>query len=203
MGRAFVPFSIELGMDWPGLSAELQRLISDGRDVLDADKFLTGSGTDEPAGLLTGLTNTQRVQTATAATFAIGDSYALKAALPARFVPRASFAANPATLDAIYRQAGGGSTEPQPLPERDGKWLGVRKAEWGNMATGAATGAKLAIYGDFSNFVIADRIGMTAEIVNHLFGANRRPTGERGLFCYWRTGSKVVVPNGFRFLEVA
>jgi hypothetical protein len=42
---------------------------------------------------------------------------------------------------------------------------------------------------------------MTAEIVDHLMGATRRPTGERGLFCYWRTGSKTVVPEALRYLE--
>jgi predicted phage gp36 major capsid-like protein len=48
---------------------------------------------------------------------------------------------------------------------------------------------------------IADRVGMTAEIVSHPFGASRRPTGERGLFVYWRTGSKTVVPEALRYLE--
>ena len=54
--RAFVPFSIELGQDWDGLQNELVNLITDARSVLDATKFLTGSGTNEPFGVLTGLT---------------------------------------------------------------------------------------------------------------------------------------------------
>ena len=53
--RAFVPFSIELGQDWHGLQNELVNLITDARSVLDATKFLTGSGTNEPFGVLTGL----------------------------------------------------------------------------------------------------------------------------------------------------
>jgi predicted phage gp36 major capsid-like protein len=56
--------------------------------------------------------------------------------------------------------------------------------------------------GDFrAAFTIADRLGMTAEIVPTLFGATRRPTGERGLFAYWSTGSKTVIPNALRYLE--
>jgi HK97 family phage major capsid protein len=86
MGRAFVPYSIEIGQDWDTLSAELGRLISDARDVLDATQFLTGSGTDSPAGVLTGLTTSQRVQDATTGFPAVGDHYALKAAIPARFL---------------------------------------------------------------------------------------------------------------------
>jgi HK97 family phage major capsid protein len=77
-GRAFIPFSIEIGRDWSGLQSELLRLIADGRDVLDATQFLTGNGSNAPVGLLaigtTGsLTTTQRVQTDVAATLDIDD----------------------------------------------------------------------------------------------------------------------------------
>ena len=54
------------------------------------------------------------------------------------------------------------------------------------------------IYGDFSQFVLVDRIGSTVEIVSHLFGSNRRPTGQRGALLWFRTGSDVVVPQAFR-----
>jgi HK97 family phage major capsid protein len=203
MGRAFVPFSIELGQDWATLQLELEKLIADGRDVLDATKFLTGSGTDEPAGVLTGLTTTQRVQTATTAIYAVGDGWALKAAIPSRYIANTTYAAAPATWDATYRFVGTNSAEPPQLPTREGPFLGQPKVEWSTLVTTTTTGSKIIVAGDFAaGFVIADRIGMTAEIVQHLFGANRRPTGERGLFAYWRTGSKVVVPNAFRYLEV-
>jgi hypothetical protein len=43
-------------------------------------------------------------------------------------------------------------------------------------------GSKVLILGDFSNFLIADHIGATVEIVSHLVGANHRPTGEPGAF---------------------
>jgi len=67
--RVFVPFSIELGQDWPELQGELVRLASDARDVNDATQFLTGNATNSPGGILNiggtgGLTTTQRVQTA-------------------------------------------------------------------------------------------------------------------------------------------
>jgi hypothetical protein len=35
-----------------------------------------------------------------------------------------------------------------------------------------------------------------------VIGANRRPTGESGFACYWRTTSKTVVPDAFRMLRV-
>jgi HK97 family phage major capsid protein len=202
--RAFVPFSIELGQDWGNLQQELLKLVADGRDVLDATKFLSGSGTNEPFGVLTGLTTTQRVQTNTVATYAVGDPWLLKAQMPARFIASAPFAANPSTWDTTYRFVGGNSTEPVQMPSRDGDFLGRPKVEWSTMATGSTTGTKLIIGGDFNaGYTIADRIGITAELIPHLFGAtNRFPSGQRGLYVYGRTGANVVVQNAFRYLEV-
>src|SRR5207248_3937148 len=102
---SFVPFSIEIGQDWGQLQAELTGAMADSKAVLDATKFLTGVGsTAEPGGILNiggtgGLTTTQRVQTAVAATFAVGDPWSLKAAIPPRFTSNASVLASPTILD--------------------------------------------------------------------------------------------------------
>jgi HK97 family phage major capsid protein len=204
MGRAFVPFSIELSQDWGSLNDELLTLIRDGRDVLDATMFLTGSGTNQPFGVLTGLTTTQRIQTLTVATYAVGDPWLLKAALPARYVSNVTFAANPGLWDSTYRFVGGNSVEPLQMPTRDGAFLGRPKVEWSTMVNTTTTGSKIIIGGDFrTGYTIVDRIGMTAELIPHLFGATSRfPLGQRGLYVYWRTGANVVVPNAFRYLEV-
>ena len=203
MGRAFVPFSIEVGMDWAGIEGELARLISDGRDVLDSTMLYSGTGTDQPAGVRTGLTTTQRVLTDVAATFDVDDAYDIKGQLPARFMPNATWAAHPTKWDVIFRFTPSGSTtEPQALVVRDGPFIGRPKIEWTAVPTALTTGTTQLLYGDFrAAFTIADRLGMTAEIVPTLFGATRRPTGERGLFAYWRTGSKTVVPEALRYLE--
>jgi predicted phage gp36 major capsid-like protein len=69
--------------------------------------------------------------------------------------------------------------------------------------TAAAT---FAVVGDWSNFIIFDRIGTARlEIVPHLFGSNRRPTGQRGALFHWRVGSDVFTASnsgeiGFRAL---
>jgi HK97 family phage major capsid protein len=167
-------------------------------------KFLTGSGTNEPFGILTGLTTTQRVQTNTVATYAVGDPWLLKAAIPPRHIGSTALAANSATFDTTYRFVGGNSTEPLQMPTRDGDFLGRPKVEWSTMATGTTTGTKLIIGGNFAaGYTIVDRLGITAELIPHLFGAtNRYPTGQRGLYVYGRTGANVVVPNAFRYLEV-
>jgi HK97 family phage major capsid protein len=203
-GDAFVPFSMELDQDWGSLQSELLRLITDGRDVLDATKHLTGSGTNEPFGVLTGLSTTQRVQTTGAGAFAIGDVYKLKQAIPPRFSVRAAWAVAPAIADTTYRFVGGNSAEPPLFNEARDRLLARPVYEWSNMTTTTTTGSKIAIYGDWNaGYTIVDRLGMTAEIVPHLVGANRRPTGQRGLVVWWRSGAKVVVPEALRYLEVA
>ena len=40
------------------------------------------------------------------------------------------------------------------------------------------------------------------ELVPHLVGSNRRPTGQPGALLWFRTGSNVVVPNAFRLLSI-
>jgi len=208
-GQSFIPFSIEIGQDWRGLQQELLKLLADGRDILDSTKFLSGSGTAEPVGIFAasgGLTTSQRIQTAITGTFAIGDAYALREGLAAtRFFANANFMAHPTTMDTLYRTVGGGNTtEPQPMPQgRSGPFVGSPQYGWNAMATGTTTGTKVMILGDWSGYVIADRIGAQVELISQLFGsASRYPIGARGLYFYWRTGTCVLKPNAFRYLEM-
>jgi len=202
-GTAFVPYSMELGMDWATLSQELGKLIADARDVLDATEFLSGSSTNGPAGILTGLTTSQRVQTASTAAYAVADPWTLKNAIPPRFIANRAFAAAPGTWDVTYRFVGTNSTEPVQFDAgRGGTFLGRPRLEWSTMSTGATSGTKIMLAGDFfAGFTIADRLGLSVSVVPFLFGPNRRPTGESGLFAMWMTGTKVVVPEALRYLE--
>jgi HK97 family phage major capsid protein len=67
----------------------------------------------------------------------------------------------------------------------------------------AGTNKKFLVFGDFSNnnYVIADRIGTTVELVPHLVGASGRPTGQRGFFMYKRVGADSVNDGAFRTLN--
>ncbi|WP_152344883.1 phage major capsid protein, partial [Mycobacterium tuberculosis] len=58
------------------------------------------------------------------------------------------------------------------------------------------------VLGDWKQFLIGDRVGSMVELVPHLFGPNRRPTGQRGFFAWFRVGSDVLVRNAFRVLKV-
>lgn len=196
--QAFVPFSIEIGMDWESMRRDLAEALEDAKTTLEATKFVSGSGTNEPAGVITGATNT--VNATTGQTVDAEDVYRLQEALPARYQARARFVANGTIINTVYRLVGGGSTEPVLISEDRTRMLGKPLHEASAMATSPATGNKFLLLGDFSRFVIVDRIGLSIELVPHLFGANQRPTGQRGLYAFWRNGSKVVDANAFRVL---
>lgn len=203
MGRAFVQASLELMDDWGSIVAEMTKLFSDARDVLDATAFLTGSGTDEPEGILTGLSASEKVETAGSGAFVLGDVYKLKQAVPDRWKGSTTIVGHSDTMDTIYTMVGlADPSEAMAMEGRAGDLLGRRKAEWNTMGTGVVAGTKVLIAGDVKTFVIADRIGSSVELIPHILGANRLPIGARGLFYRWRSGSTVTVPNALRFLQI-
>ena len=58
------------------------------------------------------------------------------------------------------------------------------------------------LLGDFSYYIIYDRIGMNIETIPHLFDVTNKPTGQRGLYAYWRNGAKVADASAFRTLKL-
>lgn len=201
--QAFVPFSIEVGQDGASFTSEVSAILADAADVAQAAAFTTGSGTNQPTGIITALTGTTSVvASATADTFAIGDVYALQAALPPRFSPRSQWLANIAIHNKMRQFEGGTSRE---FPEiNNGRLLGKPLSEASDMdGTITATADNyVLLLGDFRHYVIADRIGSTIELVPHLFGTNHRPTGQRGFYMYLRVGADSVADGAFRLLNV-
>lgn len=79
--------------------------------------------------------------------------------------------------------------------------LGRPIHEASNLDAAITAGKNLLIYGDWSNFVVTQRVGSSVELIPHLFGtANNRPTGQRGLYQYSRWGSDSVNNAAFRML---
>lgn len=207
--QAFIEYSIEIGEDWGSFQAEMARLLQDAKDRLEATKFVTGAGhgSTEPEGLLTGATGTVAAGTAA---FAIAHLYALEEALDPRWQTNASFLAHRGMYNRVRQfDTNGGAA----------LWLrigdGITRGTGGNTGhellgypayqssayTNALTaGTKLVTLGDFSQFLIVDRIGLNVEIVPHLMGASRRPIGARGLYAYWRNTSDVLTAAAFKTL---
>ena len=203
--QGFVPISIEAMQDAPNVAADVGNLLAFGRDVLEANAFSLGTGGSMPTGIVTALTGSpQVVPSKVAATFAVGDVYGLQGSLPSRYrnQPDTAWLGN----NLVYNMIRGFGTYfamwGALADSRQPALLGRPALESEDMTGLTATNANILIHGDFSNYVIADRIGMTVEFIPHLFGATRRPTGQRGWLAYVRHGADVVNAGAFRMLKV-
>ncbi|HVR79748.1 MAG TPA: phage major capsid protein [Acidimicrobiia bacterium] len=211
-GAAFIPFSFEFGNDAANGQDELVRLLVEGAGQLQATAYVTGSGTGQPTGIETALAGgASVVSPATAEVFASADVYATMAALPPRFRSRAVWLAELSTIFEIDKMetAAGAKLFPQ-VGQVDPILLNRRIHENSNVdafadVDPAVTAANHILYaGDFArNFLIVDRVGSSIELIPQLFGTNRRPIGQRGLFLWFRTGSDSLVDEAFRVLNVA
>lgn len=199
--QGFVPFSLEIEQDWNGLLDEVTMMLTDAKDVEEAQAFLTGTGIAPDAnGLLTTLNASSNV---TANTLTLGALYTLQGALPARFRGGASFLASLDVYNAVrqFDTAGGAALWEYLANELPDRLLGKPSYEASGMPDATLSiNDKYLVYGNFRNFLIVDRVGMIVDFVPHLFGTNRRPTGQRGIYAMWRNNCKVLVDNAFRTL---
>jgi HK97 family phage major capsid protein len=201
---AFVPFSYEIGQDAMNFTQEIGKLLMDGLDQLSATAFTTGSGSGQPTGIITALAGTgSQVNTATGDTLVAADVYNLQNQLPPRFSANAQWCATLSIWNTIrqFVNGAGGFVFPE-LRDNPPRLLNRPANELSNMdgVIDAAQLNHILLYGDFSNFVVVDRYPSTLELIPNLFGANRRPTGQRGMFLWAQVGSDSVVDNAFRLL---
>lgn len=209
MARGFIPFSIEVGQDYPGFADEMQNLLAAGYDELLVDKFTRGSGTGEPNGIVTQLSaNTNvRVRVQTSGALGQADPYAVWKAVPQRFRRNANWLMSVGVNNAI-RQLGTANVFHAFTDNLPAEWAdtlfgkGTYESPYMNdVTTSTSATTELAVVGDFSNYVIARRGGMSVELVPQLFDiTNNRPTGQRGWFAYARIGGNSVNDLAFRLL---
>lgn len=210
-GQVFVPFSVEIEGDWASIESDLRTMIARSKDDLEGAAFAVGTGSSQPIGITKALDGTtSEIAPATPETFAIADVYALEAALQARYRSNAAWVANKAIYSKIRQfDTGGGAG----MWERIGagqpaQLLGYNAHESSNMdgvlPDAAATADNfLAVLGDFSNYVIYDRVGLSVELVPHLFHTTTNlPSGQRGFLAWFRTGADSVNDAAFAMLSI-
>ncbi len=201
--QGFVPFSIEVDQDWSGLQNEMTRLLADAKNVEEATAFINGNGTPpNPGGLINTLNVSQNV---TANTITLATVYALESGLNPRFRGNATFLASKSVYNAIRQidTTGGSQLWERVGNSQPNQLLGYNAYEISTMTAGTTINDRWLLFGDCSQFLIVDRVGMSVELVPHLFrqavaGAGfGLPTGQRGLFAMWRNNSKVLVDGAF------
>lgn len=211
--QGFVPISIEAMEDEANVTQEVARLLAFGKDALEAEAFATGlgDGSNQPVGIVTALTGTaSEVNAAADDTFALADVYTIHGGLPARYRMNASWLANNLIYNKIrqFDTAGGAGLWARLADGRPEVLLGrpalEAEAMDGTITTAGAVSNFVLIFGDFSNYVIADRVGTRVEFIQHLFATgNNRPSGSRGWYAYYRVGADSVNDGAFRMLDVA
>src|SRR5712691_3796369 len=184
---------------------QLPALLADAKDRLEEAAFATGAGSGGvPQGVVNGATTV--VTTATTTVIALADVYAVQAALPPRFrnAPGAAWVANVAIINKIRQldTAGGssfwtnlGKGQPETL-------LGAPIYESTTMSGSVATTSLEAIFGDFGQYIIVDRVGVSMIYDPLVQGTGGiLPTGQAGWFMFWRTGSQLSTVNAFRVMK--
>lgn len=205
----FIPYSIEIGQDYPDFAGEMSRLLAEGYSELLAQALVVGSGSGQPKGIAVALNATaSEVLPTTDGAFGAVDVYALWDALPERFRTNAKWLSSTATMNSVRRFATGSSNSDanftvnitqESVPQLFGREY--MTSEYMADFTGTTGQSDYLIIGDFNHFLVAQRAGMSVELVPHIFSTNAgRPTGQRGWYAWARVGSDAIVTNAFRML---
>lgn len=211
---AYLEMSWEYNQD-TSLANEIGMLIADAKDRLEEAAHATGTGSDQPYGIVTalGLVTASRVAgssgAAGAADFVVGDLHALFTAVPPRSRRKSVWVAHNTTGGRIRQFATG--TGPQGAfwtdlgADTPPLLLGRPFHESSSIDSTFVSGSNddVLILGNFGQyFQIVDRIGLSIARNDWITGASRRPTAQTGFFAFWRTGSDVTSPEQFRMLRL-
>jgi len=208
MLTAYVTGSYEIFQD-SNLLSQLPALIGEAFEFEEGAAFVTGSGSNAPKGIVTAISATagSTVTATTRGAFTSAsavDVFALLNSVASRFEDSATWVANKATFNTIKQMstASNGSYFWSDFNAAVGSpLLGSPIAQSSTMASATTSGTVLIVLGDFSRFLIYDRLGTQVEYIQNVVDGSGLPTGQRGLVAYKRVGSDVLDLNAFRFLK--
>ncbi len=202
--QAFIPYSIEIGMDYPGFASEMGKLLASGYQNLVASQLAVGDGsTPNTTGLFVGTTTTLDVSTDN--TLAAGDIDRVYAATPEDFRANGKWVMN-VDVENEIRAFGSGTATSRFTVDQTAAGITLLNGKevilTDHAPAWAGTDAQsILVFGDLDHFVVAQRVGMTMVPVPVVFGANNRPTGQSGFYAYARFGAVVTAVNAFRRLK--
>ena len=204
---AYLVGSFEVWED-SNLQADLVPAIAEAFDTLEGVAFVSGSGSGAPFGIVTAVSGTAgSLVTATSrGTFTSASSvdvFNVANAVSPRFEDRANWVANKATFNTIRQMAASnnglfwtdlGGGRPQNL-------LGYGVYASSAVTASTTSGNHIAILGDFSRYVIYDRLGTFLELNPIVVNGDGLPTGQRAIVAHKRIGANVTDVNAFRLLK--
>ena len=212
MGRGFLPYSIELGQDYPGFAEQMAALLAQGSLDLLAASTVTGPGTTAPTGIVTKLQATagSQVRVTTAGSVGAADVFKVWNALPERFRSQPSTGwGMSVSVESTIRQFSTPTSSSayftvdltqEGVTMLNGKK--VTRSDYFPTITGSTATQGFAVVGDWKNYLVAMRAGMQIEPIPTLFDVTTgRPTGQRGYFAWLRSGHDCINPPAFRILD--
>lgn len=196
-GAAFVPWSVEFGGDAAAIVGELGMLFADAKERLESAAFATGNGSTAPKGILTALTAVtySSITPTTDGQFGVEDTYKLMNTLSPRWRPNSAFVGSISAQNRI--RAFGTALGASFITDLSGGYtftlLGrpfYEDSDYANVSTLTTGALNIMTFGDHSKYYIYDRVGMSTEFIPMLFSTGSgRPTGQRGVYAWWRTGA--------------
>lgn len=167
---------------------QLPMLLADARNRLESTAFAVGTGSGQPFGAVTRATATAIA----GGTITAAGVYSLHQALPARFrAGQQAWFANVAGQD-VMRQLPIFASALTPMLQGStmtpfGETCYEASDVDGVIAVG---GHKVLVYGDGSQYIVADRVGMSLIYEPLVKGAGGvLPQGSGGWFAFWRVGA--------------
>lgn len=201
-----VPISIEGYEDIQGAGTEVAREFMQAKDNLEASVFATGTGSNQPTGIVTALAGTTRqTNMATNSAFVVADLFKAQEHLAEPWRSRASWVMNLAYENRVRAFGSSDNYYSQTVRLGDANVpgiLGRPTYQSGAMTSALSTTTNNAIvFGDFSEYLIVDRVGTVVEFIPHLFDPTTgRPNGSRGWYVHFRVGADSVNDSAFTLL---
>ena len=202
---AYVTGSFEIFQD-SNLLAQLPGLIGESIDYAESAAFISGSGSGAPKGVITAVSGTagSLVTVTTRGSFtsaSIADTIALVNALAVRYEDTATWVLNKAIYRTIEQQmVGTGAVKAVEMT--NGKELfDLPVVRSSTMLSATTSGNHIAVLGDFSQYIVYDRLGVNVEFIQNVVDGDGLPVGKRGLVAYKRVGGDVSDVDAFRLLK--
>jgi HK97 family phage major capsid protein len=193
---AHVQLTMEMIAD-SNITEQLGTLFADAKDRLEAAAFATGTGSTQPRGIVTalGTVTASRVTSVTTAAYGAIDIFNVDSNLPARYRDSGAawvghwaqwntvrqFSVGTGSLSGSFWLSLGGGVPPELVG-----WPVYSSSAMTNSTT--TSGADVLVLGDWDNYVIVDRIGMSILVNPYVVGGGGRPIGETGYTAFWRVG---------------
>src|SRR5690606_30670032 len=209
---AYLPKSIELDAAYSSLDSQLTAALMEAKEDEEAATFVTASG-NGLSGVegLNQLNSSQVEDLAVADTLTWADIYGVDDALAPRHRRAARWLANNTTYNAIRQLDAneGGDAWTGRAAGRPAQINGHDALELSTMSGVDSTTAPFLIYGDWSKYLIVDRIGMVIKRVDVVTAPNSTsptanlPTGQEALVAFWWNGGGFIDHGAFRALKNA